>query len=245
MRIFSKCLFVLLLPAILMAQTSSSSESTQSSSGSQPPASTQPQPENPLQEQPKTTEVQPAAPTASRFDVNTATGEDQQVGEIKLMTRYTELNGDTARSFRVPGSNNLAEFNYFSDQGFLINHRIQVLTSFRATDDRSIDPERVSLQKGYVRIFSDRDEIIAGDALVTLSRLTFNQNVKGLYGNFKLGDDWRIAGFSGIFIDRYGSLYKDLSGRPFMAATSGARVERSLSTATQSLDSTSQTAVTN
>jgi hypothetical protein len=63
---------------------------------------------------------------------------------------------------------------------------------------------------------------------VNLSRLTFNQNVKGFYANMAIGDAWRVMGFTGIFIDRYGSLYKDLVGRPFMAATSGLRVERSL-----------------
>ncbi len=227
MRIVTKCLFVVILLPVLVLAQSSSPQSTSASSGDQSSSAT-PQPASPLEEPPKTTEVETAKPASSHFDVNTATGQDQQVGEIKLMTRYTELNGDSTRSFRVPGSNNLAEFNYFSDQGFLTNHRIQILSSFRGTDDRSIDPERLSLQKGYVRIFSDRDEFIAGDALVSLSRLTFNQNVKGGYANIRLGDDWRIVLFSGIFIDRYGSLYKDLSGRPFMAATSGARIERSL-----------------
>jgi hypothetical protein len=185
-------------------------------------------PAGPLEEPKKPAATEGARPAPAQFEVNARTGQDQQVGEIKLMTRYTELNGDSARSFRVPGHNNLAEFHYFSDQGFLANHRIQVLSSFRGTDDRSIDPERLSLQKGYVRIFGDRDEFIVGDALVTFSRLTFNQNAKGGYANLRLGEGWRLAAFSGIFIDRYGSLYKDIPGRPYMAATSGVRVERNI-----------------
>jgi hypothetical protein len=216
---FARLAVVTLLSICSVAQSPSSDP--QSGSTTQPPTS-------PLQEPPKPTEADVAKPQAQKFDPGSASGEDKQIGELKLMTRSTELGGDTTRSFRVPGYNNLAEFNYFSDQAIFVNHRMQILTSFRTTDDRSIDPERVSLQKGYVRFFSDHDEFIFGDALVTLSRLTFNQNVKGAYANLKIGDDWRMMAFSGIFIDRYGSLYKDLLGRPFMAATTGLRAERGL-----------------
>ncbi len=200
----------------------------QSSSSSDPQSSSSSQPTSPLQEPQKPTDAEIAKPQAQKFDPGTASGEDKQIGELKLMTRSTEIGGDTTRSFRVPGYNNLAEFNFFADQGIFVNHRMQILTSFRTTDDRSIDPERVSLQKGYVRFFSPNDEVIFGDALVSFSRLTFNQNVKGAFINTKINDDWRVMAFGGVFIDRYGSLYKDLPGRPFMAATTGARLERGL-----------------
>jgi len=42
----------------------------------------------------------------------------------------------------------------------------------------------------------------------------------------KIGELWKVTGVGGIFIDRYGSLYKDLLGRPYMAAIAGLRVER-------------------
>src|SRR5205807_585237 len=149
----------------------------------------------------------------------------------------SEIGGQTDRSFHTPGHNNLAEINYFEDHRFLVTQRLQVLSSFRATDDASIDPERDSLQKAYIRLYGPRDEVIVGDALVNYSRLSFNQNIKGLSTTFKLGDNWKISDVAGVFIDRWGSLYKSfgtqdvpfaLDGRPYMAYVVGARVERKL-----------------
>ena len=62
-----------------------------------------------------------------------------------LMTRYTQLGGDSSKSFYVPGENNLGEFNYFMDRQFVLTRRLQVLSMFRATDDKSIDSEHNSL----------------------------------------------------------------------------------------------------
>jgi hypothetical protein len=170
------------------------------------------------------TEARPAATQAARAPTTT-TGADQSLGEVRLMTRYTQLHGDKTRSFRVEGSNNLAEFNYFLERGFGPARRVQMLGMYRGTDDRSIDPERNSIQKAYVRIFGPRDEYIFGDGLVNYSRLSFNQNIKGAQGTWLVGDNWKISGVSGIFIDRYGSLYKDLQGRPFMAWVAGTRLQ--------------------
>jgi hypothetical protein len=124
------------------------------------------------------------------------------------------------------------EFNYFMDRSignFWAGHRFQLLAQYRGTSDFSIDPERNSLQKGYIRLFSTRDEIIVGDALVNYSRLSFNQNVKGVAISYLLNDDWKVSATGGVFIDRYGSLYKPFSalpGRPYMATVFGGRIER-------------------
>lgn len=191
------------------------------------------------------------------FDVSgAATGEkDQELGEVRLMTRYSEVNGDEkgqARSFHTPGSNNLAEFNYFLDRKwFGSTYRYQFLSMFRGTDDPSIDPERNSLQKGYVRLYDPRNEFIFGDALVNYSRLTFNQNIKGISTQNRIGQSWKLLTVGGVFIDRYGSLFKEQPlpdsakctsplipppgysadsqcGRPFTSAVSGARLEYAL-----------------
>jgi hypothetical protein len=169
-------------------------------------------------------------PQASNFDMGDAmgVGRDQQFGEIQLMARATEIDGDASRSFLQSGFNDLAEFNYFADREFLGTRRLQVLTMLRGTDDQSVDPERDSLQKAYLRLYSPQDEYTLGDALVNYSRLSFNQSVKGLSATWKLGPDWKLSLVSGVFIDRYGSLYKDLPGRPYMALVSGARLQRKL-----------------
>jgi len=97
----------------------------------------------------KPTEAELNKPKAAKFDIGSGgnTGEDQQLGEIRLMNRYTEVNGKTDSSFRVPGENNLAEFNYYLDRKFIVTRRIQMLSMYRGTDDRSIDPNVTACKK--------------------------------------------------------------------------------------------------
>jgi hypothetical protein len=133
---------------------------------------------------------------------------------VRLMTRHSEIHSGSpqglARSFHTPGENDLAEFNFFLDKKFFgTGHRFQFLTMYRGTDDSSIDPERNSIQKAYLRIYGPRDEYIFGDALVNYSRLTLNQNIKGVSASWKLAKKWKLSATGGIFIDRWGSLYKD------------------------------------
>jgi len=247
MRLF-RMLCCLLLLSVLAAAQSPSTPSSSPSSGTQ----TGQAPQSPLQEPSKDQQQQPAAEAQrgkpSTFDVGAAGSgaEDQELGEMRMMTRYSQIGGEPqgrARSFHQEGSNNLAEFNYFLDRKlFDTGHRFQLLSMFRGTDDSSIDPERNSVQKAYLRMYSPRDEYIMGDALVNYSRLTFNQNIKGLSASWKLGSAWKLSSVGGVFIDRYGSLFKEqpagcfpppgvtasLSpqcGRPFAAAVAGARLE--------------------
>lgn len=256
MRLSSVLLCVLLLAAFAAAQTSSSSTSSSSDQNSaQQPG--QP-PQNPLSEQPTSQQAQQKAENqpnqASTFDVGaTGSEQDQELGEIRMMTRYSQIGGQPqgrTRSFHNEGSNNLAEFNWFMDKRLLgTNFRYQFLTMFRGTDDNSIDPERNSIQKGFVRIYNPRDEVIFGDALVNYSRLTFNQNIKGVATSFRIGDSWKFSSTGGVFIDRYGSLFKEQPdncfapatpnpsfvqsndpqcGRPYTSAVTGARLEYAL-----------------
>lgn len=253
LRALQSVLSVVLLASGVMAQGISSSAAT---SGSQNPSDPDQPPVNPLSEPQKPTEAEQNKPKAANFDIGDrgSSSEDQQLGELRLTTRWTEVGGDPTRSFRVsqheinrqcvaapvaPGTigtpipgcivarqNNIAEFNYFVDRRFLGTRRYQLLSMYRGTEDASVDPEHNSLQKAYVRIFGPRDEYIFGDALVNFSRLSFNQNIKGAHLTSKIGENWKASVAAGIFIDRYGSLYKDLLGRPYMANVAGARVER-------------------
>lgn len=222
-------LSLLLLSAVACAQSAGDQPASSASQGST--AGTQAAPQNPSDDTTKKpSEADQKKSAASTFDVGEqSSGQDQRLGEVRLTTRYSEINGDTTRSFHVPGSNNLAEINYYEDRSFLGTQRLQVLSQFRGTDDRSIDPERNSLQKAYIRIYGQHDEVNVGDALVNYSRLSFNQNIKGVSTTFGVGDRWKVSSVGGVFIDRYGSLFKpyvDLPGRPFMAFIGGARAER-------------------
>jgi hypothetical protein len=229
-----------LLSVIAISQTTSSQappldHSSQSSSSADPglqSADINQATQNPLGAASKNPAIENKKQPAS-FDVGSTgtAGQDQVVGEVRLMSGYSELNGDPTLSFHTPGANNLAEVNYFEDHRFLLTQRLQVLSSFRATDDASIDPEHDSLQKAYIRLYGSRDEVIAGDTLVSYSRLSFNQNIKGLSTTFKVGKNWKISDAAGVFIDRWGSLYKSyaaLPGRPYTAFVAGARAERKL-----------------
>jgi hypothetical protein len=251
MHLLKSVLSLMLLAAVCSAQTPANGSANQS-----PATNTAPQ--NPLEEPKKPTEAEQNRPQQSQFNIGdrTASAEDQQLGEVRLTTRWTEVGGDQTRSFRVSQNeinkqcmsapvapattgtpiagcivgrqNNIAEFNYFVDRRFLGTRRFQFLSMYRGTEDASVDPEHNSLQKAYVRIFGPRDEYILGDALVNFSRLSFNQNIKGVNATSKIGDNWKVSGVGGIFVDRYGSLYKDLIGRPYTAAVAGMRVERKL-----------------
>ena len=219
-----RLLAVLWCSMVLLATTLAQNPPPPSSSDTGQPQ----QPQNPLQTQPATQPEQPPKPSASTFELGNAagSGQDQELGEVRLMTRYTQLNGDTTKSFYVPGENDLAEFNYFYDHGFLGTRRLQFLTMFRATDDKSIDPEHNSLQKGFLRIYGPRDEYIIGDTLVNFSLLSFNQNIRGADTSWKLGDSWKLTTVGGVFIDRWGSIWNyNILGRPYLATVAGSRLE--------------------
>jgi hypothetical protein len=239
MRIAIFVLCVSLLSAVAAGQSSSSSSSSnaQSQAGSSSNTGLQTGDINQATQNPLGNPTQNPnvgqKPQPATFDVSNAAtaGQDQMVGEVRLMSGYSEIGGDATRSFHTPGANDLAEFNYFEDHRFLVTQRLQVLSSFRATDDASIDPEHDSLQKAYIRLYGPKDEVIVGDALVNYSRLSFNQNIKGLSTTFKIGDNWKISDVAGVFIDRWGSLYKPYSalpGRPYLSFVAGARIERKL-----------------
>ncbi len=257
MKLCRVLLCVLVLAALAAAQTSSTSSSAAASGSGQQAGQPTP-PQNPLADQPtsqqaqqQAAEQQQRAQTGSSFETGAggAGQQDQDLGEVRLMTRYSQINGSPqgrARSFHNEGSNNLAEFNYYFDRHFFGTHRVQFLSMFRGTDDNSIDPEKNSVQKGYLRLYGNRDEYIFGDALVNYSRLSFNQNIKGLSASWKLANSWKFSAVGGVFIDRYGSLFKEQPincfaptpapanfvqstdpqcGRPYTAAVSGARLE--------------------
>ena len=223
-----RVLAVLWCSAILAAMMVAQNPPTSSSSGDtgQQQGQSQ-QPQNPLQTQPATQPEQQPKPTSSTFELGNAAGagKDQELGEVRLMTRYTQINGDETKSFYTPGENNLAEFNYFLDHSFLVTRRLQVLSMFRSTDDQSIDPEHNSLQKGYVRLYGPRDEYIVGDALVNFSQLSFNQNIRGVDTSWMLGDNWKLTTVGGVFIDRWGSIWNNVLGRPYLSSVAGSRLE--------------------
>src|ERR1700756_5072853 len=105
----------IVLAAMMTAQNPPST-SPPTSPGDSGQQQTQQQPENPLAQPPKPTDqVQKPSPATFELGGAPGAGKDQELGEVRLMTRYTQINGDPTKSFYVPGENNLGEFNYFLD----------------------------------------------------------------------------------------------------------------------------------
>jgi hypothetical protein len=226
MRLFRLLCCVLALAEMAAVPTSSAQTGNQQNA---PAPATGQAPANPIQDATQSTsltqqnqqqqqqeQAEAAKGKPSSFDIGAAGAgqQDQELGEVRLMTRHSELNSGSpqglARSFHNRGENDLAEFNFFLDKKFFsTGHRFQFLTMYRGTDDSSIDPERNSIQKGFVRIYGPHDEYIFGDALVNYSRLTVNQNIKGASASWRLAKKWKLSATGGVFIDRWGSLFKD------------------------------------
>ena len=101
---------ILAVLAALAAQLSLAQSNTTSGQAQQANSSTQQQPTSPLQDQPTGIAAEQQAQQQSQktgqlsqFETPTPAAQDQALGEIRMMTRYTQINGDPTRSFLDPG----------------------------------------------------------------------------------------------------------------------------------------------
>jgi hypothetical protein len=175
----------------------------------------------------------PQTPAAPASAMTPKGAEDQLFVELKAGYNNVKITPDTRgpdgrpdRSFLTPGDNAVLDLTYFQDHGFGGSNRIQVLGIFRNTDDFRVDPERSSFQRGYIRFTTPNWEWNFGDYLVNYSRFTYNQNIKGVHMKYKGGDHFTLMANSGVFTDRWGSIFKDdLFGKPFTRVVAGLRAE--------------------
>ncbi len=164
----------------------------------------------------------------------------QMYFELRYIVDGTDIQGNRERSFLHQGINHTAEFSFFSNEPIGDYHRFEVLGVGRYTNNPQVDPQRNSLQRAYLRLQGPSFEANLGDALVNFSRLTFNQNVKGLTVSKKIVPRFKFTGTVGYFVDRWGSLYRDYSffrdltgppnplspGKPYSRFVAGTRVEQ-------------------
>lgn len=104
--------------------------------------------------------------------------------------------------------NNVAEISFLNNVPVFGRYRFETSIVTRYTDNPRADPERESLQRGYLRLFGPDLEATLGDSLVNYSRLSLSQNIKGLNAWRQLGENVRVTGTLGFFTDRWGSLYR-------------------------------------
>src|SRR5712692_1431231 len=164
----------------------------------------------------------------------------QMYFELRYNVDGTDIQGNRERSFLHQGINHTAEFSFFSNEPIGDLHRFEILAVGRYTNNPQVDPERNSIQRAYLRLQGPSFEVNLGDALVNFSRLTFNQNVKGLTVSKKIVPHLKFTGTVGYFVDRWGSLYRDYSffrdlsgppnplspGKPYSRFVAGTRVEQ-------------------
>jgi len=162
--------------------------------------------------------------------------------ELRYIVDGTDIQGNRERSFLHEGINHTAEFSFFSNEPIGNLHRFEILGVGRYTNKPQVDPERNSLQRAYLRLQGPSFEVNLGDALVNFSRLTFNQNVKGLTVSKKVLARLKFIGTAGYFVDRWGSLYRDYTffrdligppnplspGKPYSRFVAGTRLEQQI-----------------
>jgi hypothetical protein len=160
--------------------------------------------------------------------------------ELRYTVDGTDIQGNRERSFLHEGINHTAEFSFFSNEQIGRNRRFEALGIGRYTNNPQVDPERNSLQRGYLRWRGPSFEVNLGDALVNYSRLNFSQNMRGLHVWKNILPRLRVTGTVGFFTDRWGSLYRDYTnfrdltgppnplspGKPYTRFVAGARLEQ-------------------
>lgn len=206
-------LLAVVQPALTCSESASQSKPAQQQSSSQPAqqAPAPPKPPAPAE----TLEPHPAPTTQPGPPAEKSPGtlEGNQVFfEFKYGFNHTGLAGNTDRSFLNPGINHIFDFSSFTNRAWGAR-RLEAFSVFRYTDDPRVDPERNSLQRAHLRLTAPTFEAALGDHLVSYSRFTFNQNVKGL--NLRKDVPWfggvRLLATGGVFTDRWGALFRDHS----------------------------------
>jgi hypothetical protein len=142
-------------------------------------------------------------------DTGAAAEPTQYFFEIRYVVDGTSVQGNRDRSFLHRGINHTGELSFFSNTPVFGTRRLEQVYVGRYTDNPRVDPERNSLQRAYVKLTGHTFETTAGDALINYSRLTLNQNIKGLHVRKDLGERFRAYGTVGFFTDRWGALYRD------------------------------------
>jgi len=180
--------------------------------------------------------------------------------EIRYDVQSVNVQGNTDRSFlhactraqilvASPGkprtcdsSNTISEISFLNNAPVFGSYRFETSIVGRYTDNPRVDPERNSLQRGYLRLTGRSLEATLGDSLVNYSRFSFSQNIKGLHIWNQWTDKVKFVGTVGYFTDRWGSLYRNAEyfrditstapfnpaapAKPYSRAVAGLRLER-------------------
>lgn len=160
-------------------------------------------------------ELLPAKTTQGPVPTPSPAQRDAEPGRLYFELLYnvdgTQLQGNKDRSFLREGINHTAQASFFFNLPARDEWRFESLLVGRYTNNYRVDPERNSLQRFYFRLSGPSFEANLGDSLVNYSRLTFNQNIKGLHVWKEFSRKLKLTGTIGAFVDRWGTIYRDFT----------------------------------
>lgn len=157
----------------------------------------------------------------------------QFTGENRLIFYYNSIKGAKERSFLTPGKNYLEELDLNLTHQFENDIRFEGAFGFRMTDDESVDKERASLQRFYLKFTGITFEATLGDAMANFTQYTLMQNIRGFmaYKDFAVLEGTRVTLLAGVIKDRWEGLWKNTAGETYTRYIEGVRLEQRLTNA--------------
>lgn len=150
-----------------------------------------------------------------------------------IITEYNRGGQRRNKSFYPPGVNARQEIDLKIKNTALKNVNVEGFISGRATDDKYVDPERLSLEGLYLNI-EDKEKkyhINLGDFYSYFSNYSLSQSLKGIKGFYKFQNnlgELSMISLWGTNKHRWNDFWREIDGETYTRYISGARLEQLL-----------------
>lgn len=167
--------------------------------------------------------------------INGLNPEKMQIsGESRtIFTDYNRGGQSRNKSFYPPGGNGRQEIDVRVEDKSSKNFNVEGFISGRATDDRYIDQDQLSLEGLYLNIEEKekRYGLNLGDFYSYFSNYTLSQSLKGAKGFYKIQNDlgdFNLTSLFGTNKSRWNAFWRGLDGETYTRYIGGARLEQLL-----------------
>ncbi len=152
-------------------------------------------------------------------------------GENRLFLNYNRVKGAQERSFLKRGLNFVEELDLQLNHVWENDVKFEGFLGGRLTDDPTVDTERASLQRFYLKFTGITFEATLGDAMANFSQYTVMRNLRGVSGfkDLALMEGLRVNFFAGVVVNRWEDLWKDPLNKTYMRYAEGLRLEQKIS----------------
>lgn len=152
----------------------------------------------------------------------------QFTGENRLLFYNNRVTGAQERSFLKRGTSFVEELDLGFTHQFENDMRFEAALGARLTDDETVDRERASLQRFYLKLSGITFEATVGDAMANFSQYTLTQNIRGLsaWKDFSILEGTRVSVVAGLIKARWEELWKDIQGETYTKYVEGVRLEQ-------------------